>query len=491
MITAFSLRHKLSKEATEDLLHLVELHLPRATATTSFALLKQFRSFLLLPSQHFYCLSCKVYIGNDIGNRLKCLDCDSTYSVEEVQKKSSFFLVLSIEEQLRSILESQCSKMQLGSEATKSTSYDVSSIQQSLCYHGLPLSPYDITLTINTDGFPMYKSSGYSMWPLELAVNELPEHERWDNLLLAAIWFGREKRNINCFLRPFVEEMNHLSSTGFAWTDQNGASQTTRVFPGPVTVDTVARALVMNMTMFNGAYGCAWCESEGTVVSKGSGHSRVYPLEQKQPKERTAVSFKKHAKKADARGTPIQGIKGANILFKLNHFVFPTNFVVDYMHAVCLGFVRSVTCLWLSSKRKKFNLSVHIKELKQRLTSLQPVHEIGRLPRSLDERAYWKASEWLYWLLYYSPIVLDGLLPNQYFSNWVEFVDIMHFLLAKSIPLDRLDEVQQKLMKFRKDFQSLYGITEMKYNTHLLIHLAGTVKTGDHCGAIRLSHSKL
>ncbi|KAH7966188.1 hypothetical protein HPB49_014224 [Dermacentor silvarum] len=58
----------------------------------------------------------------------------------------------------------------------------------------------------------------------------------------------------------------------------------------------------------------------------------------------------------------------------------------DYMHAVCLGFVRSVTCLWLSSKRKKkFSLSVYIKELNQRLTSLQPVHEIGRLPRSLDE----------------------------------------------------------------------------------------------------------
>ncbi|XP_070389647.1 uncharacterized protein [Dermacentor albipictus] len=291
MITAFSLRHKLSKEATEDLLHLVELHLPcdTATATTSFVLLKQFRSFLLSPSQHFYCPYCKVYIGKDIANGLKCLECDSTYSVEELQKKSSFFVALSIEEQLRNILESKCSKVQLGSEATKSTSYDVSSIRQSLCYSRLPLSPYDVTLTINTDGFPMYKSSGYSMWPLELAVNELPEHERWDNMLLGAIWFGREKPNINCFLRPFVEEMNHLSSTGFAWTDEHKVSRTTRVFPGPVTVDTVARALVMNMTMFNGAYGCAWCESEGTVVAKGSGHSRVYPLHQRQPKERTAV----------------------------------------------------------------------------------------------------------------------------------------------------------------------------------------------------------
>lgn len=54
----------------------------------------------------------------------------------------------------------------------------------------------------------------------------------------------------------------------------------------------------------------------------------------------------------------------------------------------------------------------------------------------------------------------------------------MHFLLAKSIPLDRLNEVHQKLIQFFKEFQSLYGIPEMKHNTHLLIHLADTKKLG-------------
>ncbi|KAG0410068.1 hypothetical protein HPB47_012807 [Ixodes persulcatus] len=65
---------------------------------------------------------------------------------------------------------------------------------------------------------------------------------------------------MNCFLKPFVEDMNHLSSAGFAWTDPSGNTRHTRVFPGPCSVDTVARAMVMNMTQFNGAHGCAWCE---------------------------------------------------------------------------------------------------------------------------------------------------------------------------------------------------------------------------------------
>ncbi|KAG0434949.1 hypothetical protein HPB47_018772 [Ixodes persulcatus] len=60
---------------------------------------------------------------------------------------------------------------------------------------------------------------------------------------------------MNCFLKPFVQEMNRLSSAGVAWTDANGSSRRTRVFPGPCFVDTVARCAMMSMTQFNGAYG--------------------------------------------------------------------------------------------------------------------------------------------------------------------------------------------------------------------------------------------
>jgi len=31
-----------------------------------------------------------------------------------------------------------------------------------------------VTLTLNTDGIPVFKSSGYSFWPLYLTLNELP-----------------------------------------------------------------------------------------------------------------------------------------------------------------------------------------------------------------------------------------------------------------------------------------------------------------------------
>jgi len=36
-----------------------------------------------------------------------------------------------------------------------------------------------VTFTLNTDGIPVFKSSGYSFWPLYLTLNELPYKLRY------------------------------------------------------------------------------------------------------------------------------------------------------------------------------------------------------------------------------------------------------------------------------------------------------------------------
>lgn len=37
------------------------------------------------------------------------------------------------------------------------------------------------TFTLNTDGVPVFKSSGYQFWPLYLVINELPYQMRYFN----------------------------------------------------------------------------------------------------------------------------------------------------------------------------------------------------------------------------------------------------------------------------------------------------------------------
>lgn len=148
----------------------------------------------------------------------------------------------------------------------------------------------------------LYELSGNSIWPLLLQINELPQAERSKYMLLARLWFGEKKPDMNTFLNPFVEELNVLSTAGIKWTDPQGNVHTIRIFPGPCCVDTVARAMVMNINQFNGSYGCGWCVHEGKVVQRGNGHARVYPMMYPVPVVRTQESFLECAAQAEVEG---------------------------------------------------------------------------------------------------------------------------------------------------------------------------------------------
>ena len=54
---------------------------------------------------------------------------------------------------------------------------------------------YIITMTFNTDGIPLYKSSSVSIWPVYLVINELPPVLRFapKNMILWGVWQGKGK----------------------------------------------------------------------------------------------------------------------------------------------------------------------------------------------------------------------------------------------------------------------------------------------------------
>lgn len=254
---------------------------------------------------------------------------------------------------------------------------------------------------------------------------------------------------MNCFLMPFVTEMNDLSQNGVEWVDHEGNERITCVFPGPCTVDTVTRDSIMNMTLFNGAYGCRWCQQEGEVIEKESGHSRVYPVLSPKPVTRTDVSFRENATKAEVTKRTQYGTKGPSVLFFMSFFMFPGSFVVDYMHAVCSGFVKYTMCMWFSQKAAfPYSIGGLISSVDGRLSALKPIWEFSRLPRSLETRKYWKACEWRNCLLFFSSVVLCNFLPPIYYRNWLKFVKLMHFLFAQSVPLEKLRKVRKEMVLF-------------------------------------------
>lgn len=242
LLMAHVLRHHGSKEATESLLKLLQYHLPEGSQlpATKYLFEKYFTKQEQPLTTHFYCPTCTSYIGVGETDKLDCV-CGAEHSAKVLLRGGSYFLSLDWKAELCNLLANK------GPLPEKpGLMFDVSDITQSPAYNQLPLGPDDVTLTWNTDGVPIFKSSAYSVWPLELMVNELPFKERMNNILLAGLWFGPNKPNMQCFLVPFVQEMNDLSTNGFSWVDSDGVSHLTKAYPGSCTVDTVTRCMLHN-----------------------------------------------------------------------------------------------------------------------------------------------------------------------------------------------------------------------------------------------------
>jgi len=78
----------------------------------------------------------------------------------------------------------------------------------------------------------------------------------------------------------------------------------------------------------------------------------------------------------------------------------PSVVVLEYMHNVCLGVVKKLISFWIKGKKpvRLINPESVSKEL-YTIKYFLPI-EFNRLPRSLDEFEYWKASEFRTFLIY-------------------------------------------------------------------------------------------
>ncbi|XP_049519347.1 uncharacterized protein LOC119444500 [Dermacentor silvarum] len=122
----------------------------------------------------------------------------------------------------------------------------------------------DLTLTINSDGSPVFNSSNYSIWPVQLALNELPPRLRWNNIMTPVLWYGKEHPDMTLVLQAFVRQLQELNKTGLTWTFANAIVKS-KVFCICCCADTPARAAMQHRVQFNGYYGCSWCYHPGVL----------------------------------------------------------------------------------------------------------------------------------------------------------------------------------------------------------------------------------
>lgn len=110
------------------------------------------------------------------------------------------------------------------------------------------------------------------------------------------------------------------------------------------------------------------------------------------------------------------------------------------------------------------------------LCKIQVSQEIHRLPRPLQEKAKWKATEWRSFLLFYSFPCLHGILPTKYMDHFLLFVRSIYTLLNTEITDEQIRQCEEDLLKFVGQTELLYGDECITFNVHAVLHITMSVR---------------
>lgn len=121
---------------------------------------------------------------------------------------------------------------------------------------------------------PLFKSSNYSIWPIQMIINEVPMQVRNNDVILWALWFGKNKPKMNIYMQKFVQNINTLSAEGIP-CNINHEIKKIKPYAICCCVDSVARAPMQGLIQFNGYYGCNWCLHPGTLVKQKKKNNQI------------------------------------------------------------------------------------------------------------------------------------------------------------------------------------------------------------------------
>ena len=475
LFMTYIIKHNVSGVQLRDLLSLLNVIVPGCLPQSKYFIDKMFFTNSGVKAQ-FFCRDCKALLGNDPPDT--CANCDYRFSKTESLKNGYYFMTTSVRDQLKDLFENHNLSDNLMENRFEEKEYISDFCDGKFYQENRVILEDSLTFTFNTDGVPVFQSSTFSIWPLFLMINEVVPEKRSSFILLHSLWFGCQKPVMSSFLMPFITDMNDLSHNGITWTDNTGEEHSTKWFVLLAVVDSVARAPLQGIKQFNGEYGCSFCHHPGQVVAKGLGTTRVFPLKVPLPEKRTQQNMRQNAEESVNTEVPVNGVKEVSPLFLLAHYDIARGFSPDYMHSVLLGVVRQTVNMFFnsSSHQKPFFIGKSIEKADKYMEAMSPPSEIQRIPRAVSQRAYWKASEWRAFLLYYSPILFEILLPKKYFLHWLLLFEAIHRLISRHITAQDITIARLCLCKFVLQFEELYGLENVSFNVHLLTHLCDNVQ---------------
>ncbi len=296
-VFSYVLKHHISGKASQELFDLLDLMSESESHSGSLLNMKKILA-CCQPTVVDICEKCHSLFPKD-DSVLQCItkNCQGLrYKGNQQNKRKCYLAYLPIESQLKDLFQREGvwkALVEFRSETESCTSISditTAEIIQELRQPGNFLHEKgNFSMLFNTDGVPLYRSSGVSIWPVYLVINELPPVMRFarKNMILWGIWQGRGKPIFSSFFEYFVREMIHVKENGVQLS-VDGYDITCRGILLVGTLDLQAKAMVADMTMHNGQFGCITCKEPGQVVQRGKGYCRMYPYRDPDPEERNS-----------------------------------------------------------------------------------------------------------------------------------------------------------------------------------------------------------
>ena len=193
---------------------------------------------------------------------------------------------------------------------------------------------------LHTDGAPVTKAQGKSLWPVQATFCEIPPplRDHHQAVLVFGAWLGNHHPDRNLLWKRIVEEVEQLFKQEIV---VNIAHQPVKfvVRVQLITFDLPALATNCNIIQYNGYHACPFCIIKGECYEK----QIIYPHFEQKHKEKTEADFIKYGSTNHSRVTTLV-IKGPTPLMQIASL--PLQITIDYMHLVCSGHIKTLIGYW-------------------------------------------------------------------------------------------------------------------------------------------------
>ncbi|CAF3949437.1 unnamed protein product [Rotaria sp. Silwood1] len=198
-------------------------------------------------------------------------------------------------------------------------------------------SQRQLTIILHTDGAPVTKIGGKSLWPVQATILEIPPpiRDHISAVMVFAAWLSGSHSSRELLWNSIVEQIHNLYNNGIIIKLHDNTKIKFNIRIQLITFDLPALAFNCNIVQLNGYDACPFCKIHGYSIGK-----QIFDVYSQTPSSDKTDHDYIQLSMPNRPRLRSSSIKGSIPLTKI--MLFPSQIAVDYMHLVCSGHFKTL-----------------------------------------------------------------------------------------------------------------------------------------------------